>query len=70
MKLKDYFLNELENSNDYFNQDGTQEDGTGFCDVVEQDHRLQLRDFAVSTQFKIVQQQIKERGKVKGSTCC
>lgn len=70
MKLKNYFLNELENSNDYFNQDGTQKNETGFCDVVEQDHRLQLRDFAVSTQFKIVQQQIKKNGQIKGSACC
>ena len=62
MRIKDYFLNELENSNDYFNQDGTQENETGFCDVVEQDNRLQLRDFALRTQFAIVQQQIKERG--------
>ena len=70
MRIKDYFLNELENSNDYFNQDGTQEDETGFCDVVEQDNRLQLRDFALRTQFAIVQQQIKERSEVKGSACC
>jgi len=70
MRIKDYFLNELENSNDYFNQNGTQEDETGFCDVVEQDHRLQLRDFALRTQFAIVQQQIKERSEVKGSACC
>ena len=70
MRIKDYFLNELENSNDYFNQNGTQENETGFCDVVEQDNRLQLRDFALRTQFAIVQQQIKERSEVKGSACC
>ena len=70
MKLKDYFLNELENSNDYFNQNGNQENLDGFNGVVEQNNQLRLRNFAVSTQFKIVQQQIKERGQIKGSTCC